>query len=70
MSAPGIFRPPTPTNEPVKTYAPGSREREELLRLLRDAGYASAEARAALEPVLRTLSRRERRMRWYFFEPS
>jgi 1-pyrroline-5-carboxylate dehydrogenase len=30
MSAPGIFRPPTPTNEPVKTYAPGSREREEL----------------------------------------
>ena len=30
MSAPGIFRPPTPTNEPVRTYAPGSREREEL----------------------------------------
>jgi 1-pyrroline-5-carboxylate dehydrogenase len=30
MSAPGIFRPPTPGNEPVKTYAPGSREREEL----------------------------------------
>ena len=30
MSAPGIFRPPTPANEPVKTYAPGSREREEL----------------------------------------
>jgi 1-pyrroline-5-carboxylate dehydrogenase len=30
MSAPGIFRPPTPANEPVKTYAPGSGEREEL----------------------------------------
>jgi 1-pyrroline-5-carboxylate dehydrogenase len=30
MSAPGIFRPPTPANEPVQTYAPGSREREEL----------------------------------------
>jgi 1-pyrroline-5-carboxylate dehydrogenase len=30
MSAPGIFRPPTPANEPVKTYAPGSPEREEL----------------------------------------
>ena len=30
MSAPGIFRPPTPVNEPVKTYAPGSGEREEL----------------------------------------
>ncbi len=35
MSAPGIFRPPTPANEPVKTYAPGSREREELRERLR-----------------------------------
>jgi 1-pyrroline-5-carboxylate dehydrogenase len=32
MSAPGIFRPPTPQNEPVKAYAPGSPEREELRR--------------------------------------
>ncbi|HWL33310.1 MAG TPA: aldehyde dehydrogenase family protein, partial [Gaiellaceae bacterium] len=30
MSAPGIFRPPAPVNEPVKTYAPGTPEREEL----------------------------------------
>jgi 1-pyrroline-5-carboxylate dehydrogenase len=30
MSAPGIFRPPTPTNEPVKGYEPGSPERERL----------------------------------------
>jgi 1-pyrroline-5-carboxylate dehydrogenase len=34
MSAPGIFRPPKPTNEPVKDYAPGSPEREELRRRL------------------------------------
>jgi 1-pyrroline-5-carboxylate dehydrogenase len=30
MSRPGIFRPPPPYNEPVKDYAPGSAEREEL----------------------------------------
>ena len=30
MSAPGIFRPPAPVNEPVRTYAPGTPEREEL----------------------------------------
>jgi 1-pyrroline-5-carboxylate dehydrogenase len=30
MSAPGIFKPPPPENEPVKSYAPGSPEREEL----------------------------------------
>src|SRR5919206_2994023 len=31
MSAePGLFRPPTPKNEPVKEYTPGSPEREEL----------------------------------------
>ncbi len=30
MSAPGIFRPPTPANEPVKEYGPGSPERESL----------------------------------------
>ena len=35
MSAPGIFRPPTPANEPVRAYAPGSSEREELQQRLR-----------------------------------
>jgi 1-pyrroline-5-carboxylate dehydrogenase len=30
MTAHGIFRPPAPVNEPVKNYAPGSPEREEL----------------------------------------
>jgi 1-pyrroline-5-carboxylate dehydrogenase len=34
VSAPGIFRPPTPANEPVKEYAPGSPEREQLRRRL------------------------------------
>jgi 1-pyrroline-5-carboxylate dehydrogenase len=29
-SAPGLFRPPPPQNEPVRDYAPGSPEREEL----------------------------------------
>jgi 1-pyrroline-5-carboxylate dehydrogenase len=29
-AAPGLFRPPPPQNEPVKDYAPGSPEREEL----------------------------------------
>ena len=34
MSAHGIFRAPAPVNEPVKSYGPGSPEREELrLRL-------------------------------------
>jgi 1-pyrroline-5-carboxylate dehydrogenase len=34
MSAPGIFRVPPPVNEPVRDYAPGSRERASLqLRL-------------------------------------
>ncbi len=36
MSAPGIFKPPPPVNEPVKSYAPGSREREELQARLRE----------------------------------
>src|SRR5919108_2147748 len=36
MSAPGIFRPPTPRNEPVRDYAPGSPERESLQRRLRE----------------------------------
>jgi 1-pyrroline-5-carboxylate dehydrogenase len=30
VSRPGIFRPPKPSNEPVKDYAPGSPERAEL----------------------------------------
>src|SRR6266498_3521040 len=34
MSAPGIFRLPAPTNEPVHSYAPGSPERVELRRRL------------------------------------
>ena len=35
MSAPGIFRPPPPVNEPVRDYMPGSPERERLLARLR-----------------------------------
>jgi 1-pyrroline-5-carboxylate dehydrogenase len=34
VSRPGIFRPPKPSNEPVKDYAPGSRERVELQKRL------------------------------------
>ncbi len=34
MSAPGLFRPPTPWNEPAKDYAPGSPERASLKRRL------------------------------------
>ena len=34
MSAPGIFRPPPPTNEPVRDYEPGSPQRESLKRRL------------------------------------
>jgi 1-pyrroline-5-carboxylate dehydrogenase len=33
-SAPGIFRPPPPVNEPVRSYAPGSPERESLKKRL------------------------------------
>jgi 1-pyrroline-5-carboxylate dehydrogenase len=36
MSAHGIFRPPPPVNEPVKSYAPGSPERAELQSRLRE----------------------------------
>jgi 1-pyrroline-5-carboxylate dehydrogenase len=35
VSAPGVFRPPSPANEPVRNYAPGSPEREELQTRLR-----------------------------------
>jgi 1-pyrroline-5-carboxylate dehydrogenase len=34
VSAHGIFKPPAPFNEPVKSYAPGSAEREQLRVLL------------------------------------
>jgi 1-pyrroline-5-carboxylate dehydrogenase len=34
VSAPALFRPPFPANEPVKDYTPGSPEREELKRRL------------------------------------
>ena len=34
MSTHGIFRPPSPYNEPVRSYAPGSPERDELQRRL------------------------------------
>jgi len=30
VSAPGIFRPPTAVNEPIRSYAPGTPERDEL----------------------------------------
>ncbi|MGI8480276.1 MAG: L-glutamate gamma-semialdehyde dehydrogenase [Gaiellaceae bacterium] len=36
MSALGIFTPPPPVNEPIKSYAPGSLEREELKNRLRE----------------------------------
>ncbi|HXG75849.1 MAG TPA: L-glutamate gamma-semialdehyde dehydrogenase [Gaiellaceae bacterium] len=36
MSAPGIFRPPPPVNEPVRSYAPGTPERAELRARLRE----------------------------------
>jgi 1-pyrroline-5-carboxylate dehydrogenase len=36
VSSPGLFRPPVPRNEPVRSYAPGSPEREELQRRLRE----------------------------------
>jgi 1-pyrroline-5-carboxylate dehydrogenase len=35
MSAPGIFTPPPPVNEPAKSYAPGTPERAELQARLR-----------------------------------
>ena len=33
-AAPGLFRPPPPANEPVRSFAPGTPEREELRRRL------------------------------------
>ena len=34
MSAAGLFHPPTPVNEPVRSYAPGTPERAGLARRL------------------------------------
>ena len=36
MSAPGIFSPPKPQNEPIRSYAPGSPERAELKARLKE----------------------------------
>jgi 1-pyrroline-5-carboxylate dehydrogenase len=36
VSAPGIFRPPEPVNEPVRSYVPGSPERASLRRRLEE----------------------------------
>ena len=36
MSAPAIFRPPPPVNEPVRSYAPGTPERESLQERLNE----------------------------------
>jgi 1-pyrroline-5-carboxylate dehydrogenase len=36
MSRPGLFRPPSPVNEPIREYAPGSPEREALKRRLEE----------------------------------
>jgi 1-pyrroline-5-carboxylate dehydrogenase len=43
-AAPGLFRPPPPQNEPVKSYAPGSPEREELRRRLQQMASEQIEA--------------------------
>jgi len=36
MSAPGIFRPPQPVNEPIRSYVPGAPERESLRQRLEE----------------------------------
>jgi 1-pyrroline-5-carboxylate dehydrogenase len=43
MSAPGIFRPPPPRNEPVREYAPGSPERASLQIRLEQMKHERAE---------------------------
>src|SRR5262245_2622094 len=43
-AAPGLFRPPQPQNEPVKSYAPGSPEREELRLRLQQMASEQIEA--------------------------
>src|SRR5712691_6912127 len=43
-AAPGLFRPPMPENEPVKSYAPGTPEREELRLRLRQMQSEQIEA--------------------------
>ena len=48
MSAPGIFTPPQPVNEPAKSYAPGTPERAELQARLR----SMADERIAIPMVI------------------
>ena len=43
-AAPGLFRPPPPENEPVKSYAPGTPEREELRLRLQELKSKQIEA--------------------------
>jgi 1-pyrroline-5-carboxylate dehydrogenase len=43
MDEPGFFRPPTPVNEPVRSYAPGSPERISLQRRLAEMASEQAE---------------------------
>jgi 1-pyrroline-5-carboxylate dehydrogenase len=43
VSAPGIFRPPTPVNEPIRDYAPGSPERASLQARLQQMKAERAE---------------------------
>src|SRR4051812_15855785 len=44
MSAPGIFRPPPVTNEPVRGYAPGPAGREPLRRRVEQMGAERLDA--------------------------
>src|SRR4051812_37696422 len=43
-AAPGLFRPPPPENEPVRSYAPGTPEREELRLRLQELKSKQIEA--------------------------
>jgi 1-pyrroline-5-carboxylate dehydrogenase len=43
-AAPGLFRPPAPQNEPVRSYAPGTPEREELRNRLQQMQSERIEA--------------------------
>src|SRR3954471_22745547 len=43
-AGPGLFRPPPPENEPVKSYAPGTPEREELRLRLQELKSKQIEA--------------------------
>ena len=39
----GVFEVPYPTNEPVKSYAPGSPEKEELLAVYKELNSSNIE---------------------------